>query len=52
MGVEMVEKKIGKFWLVYGRIHGFAIGISFCSANLDINLGFWFVALEKQWSKR
>jgi hypothetical protein len=47
---QMVEKKIGKFWLAYGRIHGFAIGISFCSKNLDINLGFWFIALEKQWS--
>ena len=49
----MAEKKIGKFWLAYGRIHGFAIGISFClkyAWNVDINLGFWFIALEKQWS--
>jgi len=46
---QMVEKKIGKFWLVYGRVHGFAIGFSIHPSSLDINLGFWFIALEKQW---
>jgi len=41
-----MEKKLGKFWLSYGRTAGFAIGFNISKWNAGIELGFWYIGLE------
>ena len=42
-----MEKKIGKHWFSWGRIHkGFALGFSISSWNWNIDLGFWYFGGE------
>ena len=46
MGVEMAHKKFKKFWLIYGRVSGFAIGFNVDKYSITLDLGFWYVGIE------
>jgi hypothetical protein len=41
-----MEKKIGKRWYFAGRKQGFGIGFNASKYGIDMDLGFWFVAVE------
>jgi len=41
-----MEKKIGSQWYYAGRKAGFGIGFNISRYCIDIDLGFWFVAVE------
>jgi len=42
----MTTKEIGKYWLAYGRLSGFGIGLNINRHVIDLQLGFWYVGLE------
>lgn len=41
-----MEKRIGNYWCCAGRKAGFGIGFNISRYSIDIDLGFWFVAVE------
>jgi hypothetical protein len=41
-----MEKKIGNHWYIAGRKIGFGIGFNISRYSIDIDLGFWFIAVE------
>lgn len=41
-----MEKRIGKRWLSYGRVSGFAIGFNISSYSIGLELGFWYIGVE------
>jgi hypothetical protein len=44
--MKMAHKKFNKFWLIYGRVSGFALGFSVDKFSITIDLGFWYIGLE------
>jgi hypothetical protein len=41
-----MEKKIGRYWLAWGRKVGFGIGFNASKYGIDIDLGFWYIGVE------
>jgi hypothetical protein len=41
-----MEKKIGKYWVAWGRKSGFGIGFNLSRYGLDLDLAFWYVGME------
>ena len=44
--VEMTSKKIGNCWFSWGKMSGFAVGITVCKYFITIDLLFWYVSVE------
>ena len=42
----MAHKKFNRFWLIYGRVSGFAIGFNVDRYSITVDLGFWYIGLE------
>jgi hypothetical protein len=45
--MKMAHKNFNKFWLIYGRVSGFALGFSVDKFSITIDLGFWYIGLER-----
>ena len=41
-----MEKRVGKYWVSYGRCGGFALGFNISKWSVGIDLGFWYIGLE------
>jgi len=41
-----MEKRVGKYWFVYGRKSGFGIGFDVSKYFWTIDLGFWYIGQE------
>jgi hypothetical protein len=42
----MAHKKFKKFWFCYGILSGFGLGFSISRHWINIDLGFFYLALE------
>jgi len=42
----MPEKKVGKFWISWGRTSGFSLGFAIDKYHWSIDLGFWYIGQE------
>ena len=45
-GGQMAHKKFNRFWLIYGKVSGFAIGFNVDKYSITVDLGFWYIGLE------
>jgi hypothetical protein len=43
----MQERRIGKYWLHYGRLRGIALGLRIDRFGWDIDLIKFFIGIEK-----
>ena len=41
-----MEKKIGKYWVSFGRNAGFALGFNFSKWYIGLELGLWYIGME------
>ena len=41
-----MEKRLGKYWVSYGRLCGFSLGFNISKYSAGIDLGFWYVGIE------
>jgi len=41
-----MEKKIGPYWFVWGRVCGFALGFSISKYGFNLDLGLWYIGME------
>jgi len=41
------EKKISKWWFHFGTIRGFWLGIQIDRAGFELNIGFFYVGMER-----
>jgi hypothetical protein len=41
-----MEKKVGKYWMSYGRKSGFGLGFDVSKYGWSLDLGFWYIGGE------
>jgi hypothetical protein len=44
--MKMSHKKFKRFWLIYGKISGFALGFNVDRYSATVDLGFWYIGFE------